>query len=90
MASRRAVILSRPMKCIITEMDSYAYMRPMAQLLEFRCGGGKVLLSSMELQGLQQYPEARALLASIYAYLGSEDFAPCEEMMVEELAALVK
>lgn len=88
MASRRAVILPRPMKSIVTEMDSYAYMRPMAQLLEFRCGGGKVLLSSMELQGLQQYPEARALLSSLYSYLESEDFEPCQEMTVEEVAAL--
>lgn len=90
MASQRAVILPRPMKSIVTEMDSYAYMRPMAQLLEFKCGGGKVLLSSMGLQQLQQYPEARALLASIYAYLASEDFVPCEEMTVEELSGLVK
>ena len=90
MASRRAIILPRPMKGIVTEMDSYAYMRPMAQLLEFRCGGGKVLLSSMELQGLQQYPEARALLASIYTYLDSEDFDPCQEMTEEELMELVR
>ena len=89
MASRRALILPRPMKSIVTEMDSYAYMRPMAQLVEFNCGGGRVLLSSMELQGLQQYPEARALLASLYAYLGSEEFRPCQSMEPEELAALV-
>ncbi len=89
MASRRAIILPRPMRSIITEMDSYAYMRPMAQLLEFQCGGGKVLLSSMELQGLQQYPEARALLASLYAYLDTEDFDPCQEMTEEEVGALV-
>lgn len=88
MASRRAVILPRPMECIITEMDSYAYMRPMAQLLEFRCGGGMVLFSSMELQGLQQYPEARALLASLYAYLDSDAFAPRQEMTAEEAASL--
>lgn len=90
MASQRAIILPRPMKSIVTEMDSYAYMRPMAQLLEFRCGGGKVLLSSMELQGLQQYPETRALLASLYSYMDSEDFEPCQEMTVEEVAALVR
>lgn len=90
MASQRAVILPRPMKCIITEMDSYAYMRPMAQLAEFQCSGGKVLLSSMGLQDLQQYPESRALLASIYAYLDSENFEPCEEMTAGELAELVK
>ncbi len=90
MATQRAVILPRPMECIIAEMDSYAYLRPMAQLVEFRCGGGKVLLSSMGLQDLQQYPEARALLASVYAYLASEEFAPKQELEPEEAAALVK
>ena len=38
MAGQRAVILPQPMKAIITEMDSYAYMRPMIQLMECRCG----------------------------------------------------
>lgn len=90
MATQRAVILPRPMECIVTEMDSYAYLRPMAQLVEFRCGGGKVLLSSMGLQDLLQYPEARALLASVYAYLASEKFDPKQEMTPEEVSALVK
>ena len=61
MASQRAMILPRPIECIVTEMDSYAFLRPMAKLFECRCGGGKVLVSSMALQDLQQYPEARAL-----------------------------
>lgn len=90
MAIQRAVILPRPMECIITEMDSYAFLRPMAQLVEFRCGGGKVLLSSMGLQNLQQYPEARALLDAIYRYLESEDFAPVQELTVEELERMVR
>ncbi|QQR31292.1 hypothetical protein I5Q82_06380 [Acutalibacter muris] len=61
MASQRAMILPRPIECIVTEMDSYAFLRPMAKLFECRCAGGKVLVSSMALQDLQQYPEARAL-----------------------------
>ena len=76
MASSRALILPKRYEAIITEMDSYAYLRPMAQLLEGRCGGGRLLLSSMGLQNLQMYPEARALLSSIYGYLGSQEFAP--------------
>ena len=66
MATKRAVILPHPMKTIITEMDSYAFLRPMAQMIEFRCLKGKVLLSTMELHKSQQYPEVRALQASIY------------------------
>lgn len=89
-ATQRAVILPRPMKAIVAELDSYAYLRPMAQLLEFRCGGGRVLFSTLGLQDLQEYPEARALLNSVYRYLESKDFAPGQELAPEELAELVK
>lgn len=90
MASKRAVILPHPMKMIITEMDSYAFLRPMAQLIEFRCLKGKVLLSTMELHKSQQYPEARALQAAIYTYLSGENFEPAEELTEEELSTLVR
>lgn len=40
MASQRAMILPKRLHPIITEMDSYAYLRPMAQLFEARCGRG--------------------------------------------------
>lgn len=90
MASKRAVILPHSMKTIITEMDSYAFLRPMAQMIEFRCLKGKVLLSTMELHKSQQYPEARALQASIYTYLSGENFEPAEEITEEELSMLVR
>ena len=89
MASQRAVILPKHYECIITEMDSYAYLRPMAQLLECKCGKGKVLFSTMGLQDLQQYPEVRELLYSIYNYLDSEEFQPVQEIEAEVLDSLV-
>lgn len=88
MASTRAVIIPIPITAIITEIDSYAYMRSMAQLFECRCGGGKLLFSSMGLQNLQQFPEARALQASIYRYLASEEFLPTQELSVELITGL--
>ena len=90
MTTKRAVILPHPMKTIITEMDSYAFLRPMAQMIEFRCLKGKVLLSTMELHKSQQYPEARALQAAIYTYLSGENFEPAEELTEEELSTLVR
>lgn len=90
MATKRAVILPHPMKTIITEMDSYAFLRPMAQMIEFRCLKGKVLLSTMELHKSQQYPEVKALQASIYMYLSGENFEPAEEITEEELSMLVR
>lgn len=76
MAVQRAVILPKHCRAIVTEMDSYAFLRPMVQLMECRCGNGKLMFSSMGLQELQQYPEARALLHSIYCYMDSEKFEP--------------
>lgn len=89
MASQRAIILPRDMECIITEMDSYAFLRPMAQLIECRCGKGKLLISSMGLHNLQQYPESRALLNEIYKYMISEDFDPKQEMKFDEVQKMV-
>lgn len=90
MANRRAIILPRRMQAIITEMDSYAYLRPMAKLLECRCHGGRLLLSSMGLHQLQQYPEARALQKAIYDYLHASGPIPEQELTVEEVRALVR
>ncbi len=89
MASQRAVILPERMKCIVTELDSYATMRPMAQLLECQCEGGSLLFSAMGLQEIQQYPEARALLNAIYRYMDSDDFAPAQVLTAEQLNQMV-
>ena len=59
-------------------MDSYATMRSMAKLFECRTGGGFLMFSSMGLQDLMEYPEARALQRAIYAYMDSDRFAPQE------------
>ncbi len=89
MAGRRAVILPQRYQAIVTQMDSYAYLRPMAQLLECRCGGGRLLFSAWGLQDLQAYPEARALLDSIYRYMDSPEFAPEQEIEWEVMTGLV-
>lgn len=89
MANSRAMIVPKEVKAIITEMDSYAYMRPMAQLFEGRCGKGRILVSSLGLSQRLQHPEARALAASIYAYLASDRFAPEQELSADLLRSLV-
>lgn len=90
MAGQRAVILPKRYEAIITEMDSYAFLRPMVKLLECRCGNGKLLFSTMGLQNLQRYPEARALLASVYRYLASPEFAPKQEIEMHVMETLVR
>ena len=76
MASQRAFLLPKACEAIITEMDSCAYLRPMAQLLEGRCLRGRILLSSLNLHHLQDCPEGRALQSAVYRYLASDSFRP--------------
>lgn len=90
MAVQRAVLLPEQFDTIIAEMDSYAFLRPMAQLLECRCLNGKLLFSSLGLQNLQQYPECRAFLHAIYCYLESEEFVPKQEIAPEVFEKLVR
>ena len=87
MAGQRAVILPQRIRTIVAEMDSYAFLRPMAQLFECRCGRGKLLFSSMNLHRLQRHPEARALLNALYGYLASDAFDPVQTLPPEWLAA---
>ena len=89
MAVQRAVIVPEDCKAIVTELDSYAWLRPMAQLFECRCGGGRVMFSSMGLQNLQEYPEARTLLAALYRYMDSEEFQPQQEYPLEVLERVI-
>ena len=91
MAGRRAVILPEDCRVhpIITEMDSYATMRSMAKLFECRTGGGRLMFSSMGLQDLMEYPEARALQRAIYAYMDSDRFAPQESVDIASIRSML-
>ena len=89
MATQRALLLPRAMKAIITEMDSCMLLRPMAQLLECRCGGGRLMISSLGLHHLEQTPAVRALRQAIYDYMASDLFRPEEELSTEEAAAFL-
>lgn len=80
MANQRAFIMPQYITSIITEMDSYMYLRPMSMLFEAKCLKGKVLASSMGLHNLLAHPEARALLLNIYRYLSSDEFEPEQEI----------
>ena len=77
------------MKAIVTEMDSGLLLRPMAQLFECRCGGGRLMVSSLGLHQLEQGPNVRALRKAIYDYLGSDLFQPEEELSPETAAAFL-
>ena len=86
MAGQRAILLPRPMKSIVGEMASCALLRPMAQLFECRCGGGRLLVSSLGLHNLGQAPNVRALKKAIYRYMASDQFRPEEELPLRTAA----
>ncbi len=90
MATQRALILPHKIDSIVTEMDSYAYLRPMTKLFECRCANGKLLVSTFGLQDLKAYPEARALLSSLYRYMDSDAFAPKQNLSVDRIQNLFR
>ncbi len=89
MASQRALILPRYMDAIVAVNDSYAYLRPLAMLLECRCNGGRLMISTMGLHNLD-CPEARALQTAIYCYMASDAFAPAQEIDADEVRGWVR
>lgn len=89
MACQRAVELPRGLRAIVTQLDTFSRLRHLGMLFECRCGGGQVLFSSMDLNGLKQYPEARALQRAIYRYLDSPDFCPEQELSVQALTDML-
>ncbi len=88
MASGRAQILPPGMRSIVTVPDSYAYMRNLSLLAEFRVGPGKLFLCTAGLAEGAKYPECRALLAEIYSYMASDAFRPSQELSEEVLRNL--
>ena len=90
MANQRAMILPERIDCIIAEMDSYAFLRPMAKLFECTCGNGRLLVSSLGLHQLAQYPEVRALQQAIYTYLRSDRFAPRQELSLQWIGSIFR
>lgn len=80
MATKKAFVLPKAYECIVTEIDSYAYMKPMAQLIEGTYLGGHILICAMDLQNSLQYPECRCLQQAIYDYLGQGSFACTQDL----------
>lgn len=73
----RAMVIPKTVDPLLPVIDCYARLRRMAFMFERKIGTGRLLVNSLGLLGKQEYPEARALLKSIYAYMESEEFS-CE------------
>jgi len=66
-------------------IDNFARNHKLGVIFEGRVGTGQLLVSGMDLPQMTDFPEARQLLASLYAYVGSEQFQPAAPLSVRLL-----
>jgi hypothetical protein len=84
----RAVVLDdtpasyRPLVQVI---DNFERNHKLGLIFETRVGPGRLLVCTADLQGQEDQPESRQLLASLLAYAGSAQFHPTSAIPVEKL-----
>jgi hypothetical protein len=69
-------------------VDGFDRNHKLGLICEAKVGKGRLLLCSIDLPGLQEYPEARQLLSSLYRYVSSKSFRPSAELEIDTLKAL--
>jgi hypothetical protein len=75
---------------ILRVMDNFARNGNLGDLFEARVGKGRLLFCSMDLRDPKnRRPAARQLLASLYAYVGSNQFQPTQSLSPDTLDALL-
>lgn len=90
MSKGKAMILPKQIHPIITVMDSCSKLRHMGLLFEAVCGKGKIMISSMNLSGNQQYPECGYLLQCLVEYLSENQKSSMQTVTEEELRQIIK
>ena len=89
LTNARAMVVPSTLHSIVEALDCYARLRALSFLFECQVGNGRLLVSSMGLLQKQQYPEARALLSSIYRYMSSDQFAPRQLLQEVDLSTIL-
>jgi hypothetical protein len=76
---------------IVRIIDDWFENRPLAMIFEANAGGGKIVVSGIDLHtDLENRPEARQLRYSLLKYMAGSDFDPQVEVPVEDIQALFK
>ncbi len=75
---------------LVQPIDTWFRSHKLAMLFECRCGGGQLMVSSMNFDNLEGKAVSSQLLASICAYMNSGDFQPAVEIGAGELESLFK
>ena len=74
---------------IVQSIDTWFLSRKIGMLFEARVGAGRLLMTTMDLRtDLQRRVVARQMLASILAYMESDDFRPRDEVDAARVAEL--
>lgn len=72
----------------VAVIDNFARNHKLGVLFEARVGAGTLLVSGFDLPHQTESPAARQLLASLYAYVGSNQFHPTSQLEEDGLARL--
>ncbi len=76
---------------IVRVIDDWVTNQNLALIFEAKVGNGSLLVSGIDLQSdLETRPEARQLLFSLKNYIGSENFKPKNDILVNEILGLFK
>jgi hypothetical protein len=78
-----------PYRPIVQVVDNFARNHKLGLVCEARVGAGRLLVCSIDLPALADYPEARQLMASIVRYMNSADFDPSAELSPEVIGSIV-
>lgn len=74
---------------IVHVIDNVTLNRKLGVLLEAKVGKGRLLICSMDLQNLQDYPEARQMYYSLLKYMDSSDFNPEQVIDITHIESIV-
>lgn len=94
MSHSNAVMLdsvSKGLEPIIRVIDDWVTNRSLGLIFECRAGGGRLIVSSIDLlQQQEARPEAQQLLYSLKKYMGSAAFDPSREVDIHTIRSLIK
>ena len=74
---------------IVQVIDNVTTNRKLGILLEAKVGKGSLLVCSMNLPHLQDYPEARQMYYSLLKYMESDNFNPTSILQMEEIESII-
>lgn len=74
---------------IIEVIDNAERSYPLALIMEFKIGKGKLMIVSSDMEKASHYPEGKWLLQSLKEYMGSKEFNPTVHITPTQLRSLL-